>query len=334
MAPQVFWQNVTSTSDFPTVAATVRQMWPQSGGGPLDGVVYIDPYTLAALLRLTGPVVVPDYDQPLSAATAARFLLRDQYVAFPLDDRHDFLVDAAETVFDALISRDLPGPASIAETLAPSAHEGRLLLHSFHPDEQALFERLDVDGALPPVRGDFLSVRASNRGLSKIDAMMERTISDAVSVDPDRNMVDATVTVTITNTAPASGLPYAVIGNHLGRPEGTNSTTVSVITPLNVIDVTSGGVSIGRGAYEEYGRHVYTALVNVPPGADVTVVFTLRGSMDLSAGYHLDLVPQPLVNPDHVRVDVHGAAGWDTRSATFSAELREPARVAVSLHRA
>ena len=76
------------------------------------------------------------------------------------------------------------------------------MLHSFHPDEQALFERLGIDGALPPVDGDFLSVRASNRGLNKIDAFMRRTVTDDVTVDPGRNIVHATVTVTVHNDAP------------------------------------------------------------------------------------------------------------------------------------
>ena len=44
------------------MAEAVRQMWPQSGGQPLDGVLYLDPETLAALMHLTGPVTVPGYD--------------------------------------------------------------------------------------------------------------------------------------------------------------------------------------------------------------------------------------------------------------------------------
>ena len=58
MQPSRYWQDVTGTSDFPTVAEAVRQMWPQSGGQQLDGVLYLDPETLAALMRLTGPVTV------------------------------------------------------------------------------------------------------------------------------------------------------------------------------------------------------------------------------------------------------------------------------------
>src|SRR5262249_23887586 len=175
---------VTGTRNFPTVAEGVRQRWPQSGGKKLDGVLYLDPETLAAMMRLTGPVTVPDYDKPLTADTATDFLLREQYALFQTDTRHEFLVDAATTVFKKLTSVLLPQPKKIADPLAPSVAERRLMLHSFHPDEQALFQRLGIDGALPPVDGDFLSVRASNLGLNKIDSYMRRTVTDDVTVDP------------------------------------------------------------------------------------------------------------------------------------------------------
>ena len=187
---------------------------------------------------------------------------------------------------------------------------------------------------MPPVDGDFLSVRASNRGLSKIDSFMRRTVSDDVTVDPGSDSVHATVTVTVHNDAPASGLPPAVIGNHRGMPAGTNSTTIAVSTPLKLVDVTRGGVSVPRGATSEYGRSVYTALVDVPSGAETTVTFELEGTMDLSRGYRLEVLPQPLVNPDHLDVHVHAVPGWHIDGGgTYTADLRESAIVTAALSR-
>jgi hypothetical protein len=322
--PEKFWQDITGTSDFPTVAEAVGQMWSQSGGtGPLDGVLYMDPVTLAALMKLTGPVTVPGYDKPLTSDTAVDFLLRDQYVAFPNDNRHEFQVDAAKTVFKKLTTGQLPKPSVMANTVAPAIAERRLIFHSFHPAEQALFARLEVDGSLPPVDGDFLSVRSSNRGLSKIDSFMHRTITDDIAVDPWRNQLQATVTVTVRNDAPLSGLPPEVIGNHRGQPSGTNSTTIAVSTPLQLVDVTIGGASVARAANTEYGRSVYTALLDVPAGGEVTVVFRLQGSLDLRHGYRLTLLPQPLVNADQVDVHVKATIDANHDIASRTGELHD-----------
>ena len=332
LQPERFWQNVSGTADFPAVAETVRQMWPEAAPVQLDGALYMDPQTLAALLDLTGPIRVPDYDKPLTADSAAQFLLRDQYVAFPDDDRHDFLVEAAETVFTKLTSGKLAAPRVIADTLTPAVHERRLLLNSFRPAEQAVFTRLALDGALPAVDGDFLSVRASNRGLSKIDALMKRTIDYDVELNPATGQVHSTVTVTVTNGAPAEGLPYVVIGNHLGQPSGTNSTTVAVYTPLQLVEVTRDGAPIPRGASQDFDRNRYTALLDVPAGATTRVVFELEGRLDLRHGYHLDVVPQPLVNADQLRVTATGAPGWIVSGRRgVAAELRETQHLDVEL---
>ncbi len=102
MQPQKYWQNVTGTADFPTVADALRQMWPSNVLPPLDGALYLDPIALSAMLELTGPVRVSGLAEPLTAKNAAAFLLRDQYVKFPDDDRHDFLLEAGTAVFKRL----------------------------------------------------------------------------------------------------------------------------------------------------------------------------------------------------------------------------------------
>ena len=134
-----------------------------------------------------------------------------------------------------------------------------------------------------------------------------------------------------TNDAPATGLPFPVIGTHLDRAQGTNSTTVSVYTPLELVDVRMDGESIGRGAYREFDRNRFSALVDIPPGGDETVTFELEGSMDLSDGYHLDVVPQPLVNNDRFEILIQGPRGWG-RSGRFALRkvLREDESLDVS----
>ena len=39
------------------------------------------------------------------------------------------------------------------------------------------------------------------------------------------------------------------------------------------------------------------------------MTFELEGQLDLAQGYHLDVVPQPVVNPDEVHVNIEGLPG-------------------------
>jgi hypothetical protein len=129
--PWEFWQNITGTPDFPTVGKMVQDLAPDALGRPIDGVMYVDPEGLAALLRVTGPVDIKGLDAPIGPDNAANFLLRDQYVQFPkVDERADFLERVARQTFTRLTSVRLPGPRFIGESLGrrrtPADLDGRL----------------------------------------------------------------------------------------------------------------------------------------------------------------------------------------------------------------
>ncbi len=45
------------------MAQVIGGLYPQSGGEPIDGAISVDPITLAAFLKLTGPVAVDGLDR-------------------------------------------------------------------------------------------------------------------------------------------------------------------------------------------------------------------------------------------------------------------------------
>ena len=243
-----FCQNVTGSPDFPTVSEAVRQIWATTSPDQLDGVLYVDPYALSGLLRLAGPVDAPELGRTLTADNVVQFLLHDQYTDLNIsDERHDLLSAAAKTVFDKVTASDLPGPRQVADALGPLAQQRRLVLHSFHPDEQALFARLGIDGAVPALDGDYLNITASNIGANKIDQFLTKSTDDKVRFNPDTGETIATLRVLLSNSAPSSGLPRYIIGNGHGAPDGTNLMTLSVTTPLTVESVSVNGTTPYRG---------------------------------------------------------------------------------------
>ncbi len=313
--PGRFVQDITYSPDFPSVAQVWEEVYPQTrGGAPIDGVIVVDPYALAALMTFTGPITVPGYDVALTSENAADILLREQYLSFEddRDQRKDFLDDVTRLTFEALTTGDLPGPRQVTEVLGPVVAQGRLLVHSVQSDEQGFFESIDLDGALPPVDGDFLSVTTQNSGNNKIDIFLHREIRYDVRYDPDTGRVQGEVTVTLRNDAPASGLPSVVIGNRDTEriPVGANLMYLSVYTPWEIVAATLEGQPIPVEQAEELGRPVYGTFVQVPPGGTRTVTFALDGVGDPSYDYRLTFAPQPLVSPDRLVVDLTGADGW------------------------
>jgi hypothetical protein len=312
------FQDLTYSPDFPTVADVISQMYPQSGGGHIDGVLALDPDALASLLKLTGPITVPGLPTPLTAANAAEFLLKGQYIQFGASEvaeqaRHNFLDEALAGAFHQLISRSLPDPGALAEDLGPEVQQGRLLFWSDHPDEQPLLRRLGLSGAFPQAPGqDVLAVTTQNADNNKIDAYLERSISDHVTYDPSTGSTTSTVTISLHNTAPASGLPSYVLGsyNGSGLPPGTNRTWLSVYSPLDLLRGSQGGVTLPMNATPELGVNAYSAYVNIPPGGTVTVSLSLSGRLRPGAAYTLHIRSQPMVIPDHATATISATSGW------------------------
>ena len=118
---------MTASPDFDVVATEAAR----STGGRLathfDGVVYVDPYGLAALLKLTGPIRVEGLDDPLTEHDIAQFLLRDQYTTFgERSERFDYLAEASQATFHALTNAKLPEPRRAFAALYPAVASGRL----------------------------------------------------------------------------------------------------------------------------------------------------------------------------------------------------------------
>ena len=319
--PADFFQDLSYSPDFPTVEDVISQMYPQSGGDHIDGVIAIDPYALASLLAFTGPIKVPGLAFPLTSGNAAGFLLKGEYDSFGASSqaRHDFLQEALATAFHRLIGGKFPAPLTLARQMGPDVRQGRLLFWTDRRSEQPVLRRLGVAGAFPRASGhDVLALTTQNAANNKIDAYFERRIDDRVLYDPATGQTTSTVTVTLDNTAPSTGLPAYVIGanNGLHLPAGTNRTWLSLYSPLNLTGATEGGKTLRVSPVRELGVNTYSTFVNVGPHGTATIQFRLTGQLKAGRTYQLSVRNQPMVNADKVTTEISPISGWTGSGAS------------------
>lgn len=314
--PVRLWQNVPLSPDFPAVAEVIRQLYPQSGGSEIDGVISVDPIALAALLKLIGPVEVDGWPVPLTSSNAAAVLLHDHYVHFGDDPaRVDFVSGAASTIWQRFIETRLPQPGVVAGAMGPAVRGRHLQLWSAHEEVQRLFAATGASGALVSVAGDALGVVTQNASGNKIDWFLQRSVDYGVRLDPADSTLEASLTIRLRNGAPASGLPDVVITGFEGvTPPGVNRTYLSVYTPWLLAE---GGATLNdrplvMTSEPEAGRVVHSAYVTIPSGATAVVRLDLRGRFPDRSAYRLDLSHQPTISPDRLRVAVRVLGRWET----------------------
>lgn len=318
--PWLYSQNYTAMSDFPTLATSLRDLYPEMGGSAIDGVIYLDTQAFAALLTLTGPVDVASQDEPVTAENVARLLTIDQYAQFDhLDDdtdrdeqikrgedRNNFLAELMDATFAQLLADPNPTePAAGGRNLQPlinAIRQDRLLVYPFDPAAQRLTSSLGLSGAIAPIGpGDYLAVSHLNGGPNKLDAYLQRAVDYEVEIEPDTGLLGAVVTVTLTNNAPTN-LPSYAGGNSHGYPSGTNRATVVVHTPHDLVRWTGGDEPELARSYREFDRWRHEHVVAIPQGESRTLTLELEGSINADEGYVLDVGHQPLVTADQFTV--------------------------------
>ncbi|HEY5173601.1 MAG TPA: DUF4012 domain-containing protein, partial [Acidimicrobiia bacterium] len=319
--PAGTWQNVTMSPDFPSVANVMAQLYPQSGGVRIDGVIRLDPVALSGLLSLTGAVHVPGLPVTLNAQNVASFVLRDEYTLIRNRDvRIDLLGDIARAVFDRLTSGQSAQPSGFGNALSPAIRTGDLALWFRDAREQALVRRIGADAALPPVNGDSFGVIVQNGGANKIDEYLHRTVGYAATVTAATGSVHAHAVVALRNAAPASGLPSDAIGNEVGLPVGTNRLYLSLYTPFALERATLDARPLALLAERELGRNVYSAFVDIPPGGTRTITLDLAGSVDLAQGhYRFDYLAETLPNADRVDWSIRTRGAHMVAATTLAA---------------
>ena len=80
------FRNVAMSPHFPSVGSVAADLYAQTTGRHVDGVIALDPVVLGALLRYTGPIHLPAFDQQVDEFNVVPFLLLDQYVVGAADD--------------------------------------------------------------------------------------------------------------------------------------------------------------------------------------------------------------------------------------------------------
>lgn len=311
------FHDITLSPDFSDVASVAAQVFETAEGVEVDTVMSVDPWAVAALLQLTGPVTVDDIT--LDAQTARDFLLFGQYVEFEDDTaageeaRVAFLERLLGETFLRVLSADLSDPWNLGDVFGDVVDEGRLVLASTDPAQQALLDGLGIGGSFGPFAGEMAGVVTQNRGQNKIDTFLSRRVSYDALLDPASGRLETTVTVELVNAVTDLSLPAVVVGNNdQGYPLGTNVLELVLYSPLDLVEASVDGEVVGIRTIEEFGVLAHRRELELGPDSSTTVVFRLAGTAPLGpdGAFVLEMPVQAAVNPDQLDLSVRVTDGW------------------------
>lgn len=318
--PGMWPQNLTATPSIDLLTRATKDLFPDLYDRPIDGIVYLDPFVMASLLELTGPISVDGLDFTLTSENTVDFLNKDQYRVFPdLNERYGFLAQTLDATFVALASSALPGPERLGAVFGPHARAGRLQIATGVESEDEFLASVFLRQAFeaPPEGEDFLAVVTSNGTQNKLDTYLHRSVTYRASIDSSTGEVAAEVHIELRLDAPDDVPEYA-----LGPPEfrgdlgpGDHLVFTSVYTPHDATKFQVDGEPVGNTAVDEFGlrRYMVPVQLSLDDPSTTTVVIGLSGSVNVDDEYRLTIANQPLVNTDTTIVELSDVSSGEVQ---------------------
>ncbi|MEV0322468.1 DUF4012 domain-containing protein [Streptomyces sp. NPDC050658] len=314
MDPTGTWANSNVSPHFPHAARIWAAAWRKHSGQRLDGAIALDPSTLSRLLRATGPARLHD-GTTVTAGNVLDLAERTGYARFSDSrERKAYFLEVARATSTRLVGamddapQWLPGLFRAAYDVAG---EGRLQVWSAQPREQRLLQTRPLAGALPAEPGPFAGLIVNNAAGGKLDYYLDRKLHWIPGRCTSEGRQVA-ARITLTNRAPASGLPPYVTQRvdkpHYRTKPGDNRLLVSYYASSGA--ELTGATLDGRRALVssgvERGHGVHTLDVELPAQRSRTVTLHL---LEPISDRPPVLLRQPLVTPLHTRVEPYPACG-------------------------
>ncbi len=161
--------------DFPTSARKVMEFWQHDGGAAVDGVITIKPDVLKGILKITGPISLPQYDLVLSADNVLDTLqleVESKKTAQP----KQIIVDLAPLILERLSSAPATQWVALLELFKQSLDQRDALLYFDDKQLQDYVLAQGFGGVVRATDGDYLMVDISNIKGAKADAVTDTSV--------------------------------------------------------------------------------------------------------------------------------------------------------------
>ena len=326
-----YFRNTNWWMDFPTSAAMMTKFWQNLEQPPIDGIIAIDIPLLQELLKVYGPITVPESSRPLTAKNVMEELNRVvQYEYSGEDDprqRKTAVVSLVDEMMRRLTGLDAEHLMPTLTALTKAANEKHVQVFLTDPEAQAAMVDLGWSGAIAPEGAtDLLAVSNGVIKPSKANWEVSKSLDYQVVLAED-GTADTTLTAGYRKGSKLQlGVPQQWLANYLRvhRPAGTELASGG--STFDALADATGLPTFGHYFRLDPGASTEVALRSSVPGAlapDPADANTRR--YRLVVAKQADLVNTDLTvrvtPPDGWRV-ARTAASWRASGEAITATLQ------------
>ncbi len=328
--PRWEFQDSNWWPDYPTSAKKIAWFYTNANNPSVDGVITISSNMMIELLKIFGPIEMPEYNRTI---TAENFELETQKIVELEYDKKvnrpkQFLADLAPKLIEKLFTADKEQAKKLFEAAIKGLNERHLLVYFNRPDLQKIVTDFGWSGELRQTQGDFLSVIHTNIAGGKTDEVIDDEIRHIAEVQSDGSIIDTVTIIRKHNGIPNSNPFYGVQNNDYVRiyvPLGSSLLEARGFKrpPEKLFDKPSSDLTYdqdllevdtqqekdpvsGTDIYNESGKTVFGNWLMLPAGSigEVTIKYKLPFKLDSSSAntYFYSLLVQKQSGTKDVKI--------------------------------
>ncbi|OGE76908.1 MAG: hypothetical protein A3C85_01205 [Candidatus Doudnabacteria bacterium RIFCSPHIGHO2_02_FULL_48_21] len=216
-------------ADFPTSSRKMLQFLEKESGVLAEGVISFTPDFFEEVLKLTGPVAMPEYGEVLTADNFRDVVQYKTSIDYDrqLNEPKKFLSDFTPKLLSKLQNFNEEQRVQFAQIFRKAVAEKHFMLFSLDPKLQERILDFNAAGNVKKTGGDYLSIVHSNVGGGKTDQGIAQSVDKTVEIDA---LGRQTVTLRITRSHEAMNEKYFPTNVDFMRvfvPEGSKIISVS-----------------------------------------------------------------------------------------------------------
>jgi outer membrane murein-binding lipoprotein Lpp len=274
--------------DYPTSAKNIKWFYEKSGGPTVDGVIAINSSFLGELLKITGPIDLPNYGKSINSDNFQTELQKSiELKATDKTQPKKILSEMAPLLLDRLLNLPPSQFFDLTKSLGQGLKNKDIQMYFSDQSLEQFAEKNGWAGNFVGLPGsDYLSVISANIGGGKTDPVIRQKIYQRTEIQTDGSVIDK-VLIERYNFGPTDEFfttiannsylrVYVPLGSQLIRAIGFKGFSVDKFKPIDpklevkaeaanennaIIDESSG-----TKIYEENGRTVFANWSVAGPG--------------------------------------------------------------------
>jgi len=313
--PRWFMRDSNYSGHFPLSAAKAAWFLEKEKGPGVDSVIAIDQSFIQELLKLTGPIKIPELSQPLSSENFSTVV--SYVVESKLSGREDpkAILRSFMPAFEKALFQ-YGDPVALVPLLKNAAESKHLLAYSKNTQLEDFWRENGLSGEMPSLKPkqDFLNIVHTAIGGNKSDAFIGETIVHDTYLKSDGRIVNEimltrahlwtdettrNLKILLAGFGFSSELPPKLLAI-LGR--GENISMLRIYVPAGSVLEDSSDPQLATKFDGETGKTYFLARMSVPVNGSKTLIvrYRLPFKLDLDPVDKYDFMIQKQAGQDEV----------------------------------